>query len=59
MRCQEIMSKTVATVPLDAKVVDAARLMKDKDVGFLPIVDGSGKAVGTVTDRDIVVNCVA
>ena len=59
MRCEEIMSKGVATLPIEAGVLDAARLMAEKDVGFIPLVDKSGKAIGTVTDRDIVVRCVA
>lgn len=59
MRCEEIMSKDVACIPIESSVLEAARLMAEKDVGFLPLVDGSGKAVGTVTDRDIVINCVA
>jgi CBS domain-containing protein len=40
-------------------VVEVARLMAEKDVGFVPIVDSQGRAVGTVTDRDIVVRVVA
>jgi CBS domain-containing protein len=59
MRCQEIMSKNPATLPIEATVLEAARLMAEKDVGFIPLVDKSGIAVGTVTDRDIVVRCVA
>ena len=59
MRCEEIMTKNPATISLDATVLEAARLMAEKDVGFIPIVDGQGRAVGTVTDRDIVVRCVA
>ena len=59
MRCQEIMSKNPATLAIGATVLEAARLMAEKDVGFIPLVDKSGIAIGTVTDRDIVVRCVA
>jgi CBS domain-containing protein len=59
MRCQEVMSKNIATVRLNAPVQEVARLMAERDVGFIPIVDESGKAVGTVTDRDIVIRVVA
>ncbi|TMB32856.1 MAG: CBS domain-containing protein [Deltaproteobacteria bacterium] len=59
MRCEEIMKGDVSTVSRDATVQEAARLMAEEDIGFLPVVDGSGKAVGTVTDRDIVVRLVA
>ena len=59
MRCEEIMSKNPMTCPIEATVQEAARLMAEKDVGFLPLVDKSGIAIGTVTDRDIVIRCVA
>ena len=59
MRCEEIMTKNPVTLPIEATVLEAARLMAEKDVGFIPLVDKAGKAVGTVTDRDIVVRCIA
>lgn len=59
MRCEEIMTRSVATIPIEATVLEAARLMAEREVGFLPLVDKAGRAIGTVTDRDIVVNCVA
>jgi CBS domain-containing protein len=33
--------------------------MKDKDIGFLPVCDEGGKAVGTLTDRDVTIRVVA
>jgi CBS domain-containing protein len=39
-------------------VAYAAKMMKDEDVGFAPIVEGD-RLVGTVTDRDIAVKVVA
>jgi CBS domain-containing protein len=42
MRCEEIMTKGVATLGREATVQEAARLMAEKDVGFVPVVDGSG-----------------
>ena len=59
MRCEEIMKGDVSTVSRDATVQEAARLMLDDDIGFLPVVDGSGNVVGTITDRDIAVRLVA
>src|SRR5438445_492080 len=59
MRCQDIMTPNPATVTMEATVLEVARLMADKDIGFVPIVDKAGTAVGTVTDRDIVIRCVA
>ena len=59
MRCQEIMTKNPVTVTMESTVLEVARVMAEKDIGFVPICDKSGVAVGTVTDRDIVVRCVA
>ena len=59
MRCEEIMTKGVATLRREATVQEAARLMAEKDVGFVPVVDNSGAVVGVLTDRDIVVRVVA
>ncbi|MDT3398611.1 CBS domain-containing protein [Streptomyces sp. B1866] len=38
---------------------NAARLMRDLDVGALPIADENERMCGILTDRDIVVGCVA
>jgi CBS domain-containing protein len=43
--------------PRDA-VVEAARLMRDEDIGSLPVTE-EGRLVGMVTDRDIAVRVVA
>jgi CBS domain-containing protein len=51
MRCEEIMTKNPLTVTMDATVQEVARKMAERDVGFIPIVDGQCRAVGTVTDR--------
>jgi CBS domain-containing protein len=37
----------------------AARQMRDLDVGALPICDDDGRLLGIITDRDIVVKCIA
>lgn len=37
---------------------EAARLMRDEDVGLIPVVEGE-RLVGTVTDRDIALRVVA
>lgn|SRR5699024_1943466 len=44
--------------PSDSLVV-VARVMRDLDVGALPIRDANGRLTGMVTDRDIVVRCIA
>jgi CBS domain-containing protein len=39
-------------------VVEAARMMRDQDVGSLPVVEG-GRLIGIVTDRDLAMRVVA
>jgi CBS domain-containing protein len=58
MDVRKVMSSEPRTVGGDATVVDAARLMRDEDVGLVPIVDGE-KLAGTITDRDIAIRVVA
>ena len=57
-RIGDLMTENPRTVDADASVVDAARLMRDADVGLLPIVEGE-RLVGTITDRDIAIRVVA
>jgi CBS domain-containing protein len=40
-------------------VADAARLMRDHDIGDVLVSDDNGRLLGIVTDRDIVVRCIA
>jgi CBS domain-containing protein len=54
MRVGEIMTRDVVAVPVDATLVEAARLMRDHEIGFLPVI-ASGVVVGVITDRDLVV----
>jgi CBS domain-containing protein len=59
MRCAQIMKRDVRTIAPDDDLLTAARAMRDADVGFLPVCDARGVAVGVVTDRDIVVRACA
>ncbi|MEO7042025.1 MAG: CBS domain-containing protein [Gemmatimonadaceae bacterium] len=61
MKAQDIMTSDPACVTPETSLHDAAKLMKDRDVGMLPVVDGDGssKLVGLITDRDITVRHVA
>jgi CBS domain-containing protein len=40
-------------------LADAARKMRDLDVGALPICGDDDRLAGVITDRDIVIKCVA
>jgi CBS domain-containing protein len=55
---RDVMTTNPRTVETGASVVEAARLMKEEDVGIAPVVEG-GRLVGAITDRDIVLRVVA
>ena len=54
MRAHQIMTHDVVTVTPDTAITDAARLMLDRHISGLPVVDGAGKLVGVVSDGDFV-----
>ena len=56
---RDIMSGSAECASENDTLVDAARKMKDLDVGALPICGDDDRLKGVITDRDIVVNCVA
>jgi CBS domain-containing protein len=58
MQLSQILTHDVETVPPDASIRDAARRMKELDVGALPVCDGT-RLLGMITDRDIAVRAVA
>jgi len=65
MKISELMTRNPCTVTPDTPVSEAARLMKEEDVGIVPVVERVGGAetrgrlVGVVTDRDITIRHVA
>ncbi len=58
MRVSEIMTKSVRTASRDSSLREVATIMREGDMGAVPVVD-AGKLIGIVTDRDIVVRGVA
>jgi CBS domain-containing protein len=54
----EVMTRDVVMVPVGAPLVEAARLMRDSDIGPLP-VSSQKRIVGVLTDRDITVRATA
>ncbi len=56
---REVMSQGVECVRENETLVDAARKMRDLDVGALPICGEDNRLKGMLTDRDIVVKCLA
>jgi CBS domain-containing protein len=57
-KIREVMSTRLVTLDRKASAAEAARLMREEDVGDVLVLSG-GKLCGIVTDRDIVVRCVA
>ena len=61
MKAQDIMSRNPTCVTPDTTLVQAARLMKDENIGVIPVIESesSRRLVGVLTDRDIAVRAVA
>ncbi len=55
---QEIMTTDVVRMQVDTTLIEAARVMRDREIGDVVVVDND-RLVGVVTDRDIVVRAVA
>lgn len=58
MKISEIMTKNVISLSVDDTTEHAAELMKEHNIGAIP-VDVEEKVVGIITDRDIVLRCIA
>jgi CBS domain-containing protein len=58
MQIREVMTPTVHTVNPHTQVSEIARLMRDEDIGAVPVAEND-RLVGMVTDRDIVLRAVA
>lgn len=53
MIIKDWMTKDVITVDPEASMMRAAKLMKEKGIRRLPVVDDKGKLVGILSDRDV------
>lgn len=58
-KVREIMTSHPVSLPADASLVEAAKHMRDNDIGDVLIVEADGRLRGIVTDRDIVVRGIA
>ena len=58
MVVKDVMSSNVAAVGPDVSVAVAARTMRDRGVGCLPVVE-QGQVIGMITDRDLVERALA
>ncbi len=59
MLCSELMQTDIECVSPMTSVKEAARRMRDLNIGFLPVCDEQMHPIGTLTDRDIAIRVVA
>jgi CBS domain-containing protein len=59
MKCADIMNANFGSLSEKDTIQQAAEVMADTGVGFLPICDRQGRVVGVVTDRDLAVRAIA
>jgi CBS domain-containing protein len=59
LKLSNICTKNPHFLKENDSVLQASKLMKEKGVGVIPIVDNNHKPCGIITDRDIVIRCIA
>src|SRR5690348_15584347 len=59
MLCRDLMKREARCITAQTTVMEAAQLMRDIGIGFLPVCDAERTAIGTLTDRDIALRVVA
>jgi CBS domain-containing protein len=57
-KVSDLMTRGPVTMPLEATLDEAARIMRDRGIGDV-LVTAEGKLCGMLTDRDIVIRAVA
>ena len=58
MKIKDVTTRNPEVIHPDAMLCEAARKMKQYDIGMLPVCDGD-RLVGTITDRDITIRAIA
>ena len=59
MVIKDIMTDPAIVLPSETTVFDAANVMRENNIGSVPVVDEDGCLKGIVTDRDIVIRSIA
>ena len=59
VKIREIMTKNVIHISPEEPVAVAARILARYNIGVLPVCGADGRLCGLVTDRDLVIRCVA
>jgi CBS domain-containing protein len=58
MKLKDVMTKEVEVVSPDDTLKEAARKMRVRNIGFLPVCEGE-RVLGVITDRDITLRATA
>ncbi|HLC43369.1 MAG TPA: CBS domain-containing protein [Methylomirabilota bacterium] len=53
IQVKELMTRSPVTIRWDATIGAAWKLMKDRKIRHIPVLDGDGNLVGILTDRDL------
>lgn len=59
MKVHEVMTQHPVCCHADDTAQNVAKILRDADVGSIPVIDGSGRLEGIVTDRDLCCRIVA
>lgn len=59
MKCEDVMLTLVFKCDESSTVAECAQLMRDEQLGFVPVLNREFAVVGVVTDRDLAVRVVA
>jgi CBS domain-containing protein len=54
LKVKDIMTRKIITVSPETEVVNAAKILLEKGINGLPVIDASGKLVGVLTQSDLV-----
>ena len=58
MKLREIMTRDVVVLQPDDSLQSAAKKMRERNIGFLPVCDGE-ELIGVISDRDITIRALA
>jgi CBS domain-containing protein len=54
LKAKDIMAREIFTISPEAKTLDAARILLDRRINGLPVVDADGRLVGILCQSDVV-----
>jgi CBS domain-containing protein len=59
MKCNTAMHSVIHTADENDSARRVAELMRDENIGFVPVIDADDRVIGVVTDRDLVTRILA